>query len=211
MSSRGFSLVEVILTIVILAIVGGFTFHFLSTETRTYVEMERARRAHQEAAAIAERISRELRDSSGPVVCQATNLVSFMRAHPTPQDSDLYVAFRRSSGNVYRDSCSASPCSSNGPLMGAGVTALTCTVLPPGCTQNCGYQIGVSVNYEGRSQTYTLAVFPKNYPTRYVANSSTSDCNDTPPTGGGAREFCGRNFGNVPGSGGGGNYEDKIY
>jgi prepilin-type N-terminal cleavage/methylation domain-containing protein len=195
MNSRGFSLVEVIITIVILGIVGSFTFGFLSTQAQTYSEMQRARRAHQEAAQIAERISRELRDADGSVVCAASNLVSFMRAHVTPQDSDLYIAFRRSSGNLYRDSCSSAPCSQNGPLMGSGVTALTCTVISAGSTI-FGYRIGVSVNYEGRSQTYTLAVYPKNYPT------VPGDCAD-PPAPGVIREFCGRNFG--------GRYEDKIY
>lgn len=183
---RGFTLMEMVITIVILAIIGLFTFSFLSNLTQTYVTMGQKRGAHQEAANILERISRELRDAE--VVSVSGSAISFNIAHPVATDSssNLFVRFRLSGSDLYRDSGPSSGSYSVSKILGKGVTSFT--PIPSGTLpQNTALQVSLTVTSGGQTQTYVTGVCPKNYTT-------TGNCVFT----GAVRDF-------------GGCYEDRIY
>jgi prepilin-type N-terminal cleavage/methylation domain-containing protein len=181
---RGFTLMEIIITIVILSVIALFTFSFFVDLTKVYTSMESQRSIHQEAAYIVERISREIRDAKS--VSVSVNSVTFRRGHAiaTDSSSNVYVRFRLSGTDLYRDSGPLSPIYTVSKIIGRNITnfaAAPMGVLP----QNNVVQISVSVSQGGLTHSYGTYVCPKNY-------TATGSC-----------VFAGRDFG--------GCYEDRIY
>ena len=62
--NRGFTLIEMIIAIVVLGILGVFTFTFFGDYMNTYTQMRNRRSDHQEALYIIERITREFRNAN---------------------------------------------------------------------------------------------------------------------------------------------------
>lgn len=181
---RGFTLMEMIITIVILSVIALFTFTFFVDLTKVYTSMESQRGIHQEAAYIVERISRELRDAKS--VSVAGNSVAFLKSHVVATDAstNVYVRFRLSGTDLYRDSGPSSTSYTTSKIIGRNITNFT--VAPTGALpQNTFAQVAVSVSQGGLTQSYATNVCPKNYTT-------TGSC-----------IFTGRDFG--------GCYEDRIY
>jgi len=181
---HGFTLMEMIITIVILSIVALFTFSFFIDLTKVYTSMESQRTIHQEAAYIAERISREIRDAKS--VSVSAGSIAFTRGHAIATDSgsNLYVRFRLSGTDLYRDSGPSSSSYTVSKIIGRNITSFT--VAPTGILpQNTVAQVEISVSQSGLTQSYVTNVCPKNYTT-------TGNC-----------VFTGRDFG--------GCYEDRIY
>ncbi|MCX5813436.1 MAG: prepilin-type N-terminal cleavage/methylation domain-containing protein [Proteobacteria bacterium] len=181
---HGFTLMEMIITIVILSVIALFTFSFFINLTKVYTSMESQRTIHQEAAYIAERISREIRDAKSVTV--AGSIIAFQRSHAiaTDSSSNIYVRFRLSGTDIYRDSGTSSASYTVNKIIGRNITNFTVTptgVLP----QNAAVQVAVSVSQGGLTQNYVTNICPKNYTT-------TGNC-----------VFTGRDFG--------GCYEDRIY
>ena len=175
---------EMIITIVILSIVALFTFSFFIDLTKVYTSMESQRTIHQEAAYIAERISREIRDAKS--VSVSAGSIAFTRGHAIATDSgsNLYVRFRLSGTDLYRDSGPSSSSYTVSKIIGRNITSFT--VAPTGILpQNTVAQVEISVSQSGLTQSYVTNVCPKNYTT-------TGNC-----------VFTGRDFG--------GCYEDRIY
>lgn len=175
----GFTLLEIVITIVILGIVGVFTFAFFGDLTKTYKLMGTKRASHQEAAYVVERISRELRDAK--TILSANPSLQFLSAHGTAQDSNRYVMFCLSGGNIYRVSNvdESFPACTTGRLLCSNVTNFNVAA------NGDIYTIDVTVSIGGQTQRYATSVSPKNY-------TQTGDC-----------VFTGRDFG--------GCYEDKVY
>ena len=182
---RGYTLIEIVITIVILAILGIFTFSFFSNLTKTYSLMESQRGAHQEAAYTTERISRELRDAKSISISAGT--ISFQRAHQTGTDSNLYVRYRLSGTDLHRDSASDSGFTLNviDKIMGRNISAFIPSPAGSPVPVDTVLQIIVQAASGGQTQSYSTGVCPKNY-------TSTGSC-----------VFTGRDFG--------GCYEDVIY
>ncbi len=181
---HGFTLMEMIITIVILSVIALFTFSFFIDLTKVYTSMESQRNIHQEAVYIAERISREIRDAKSVTV--AGSSIAFQRSHAiaTDSSSNIYVRFRLSGADIYRDSGTSSASYTVSKIMGRNITSFT--VAPTGVLpQNAVAQIAISVTKGGLTQSYATYVCPKNY-------TVTGNC-----------VFTGRDFG--------GCYEDRIY
>jgi prepilin-type N-terminal cleavage/methylation domain-containing protein len=183
--NRGFTLIEIVITIIILSILGIFTFSFFSNLTKSYSLMKSQRGVHQEAAYAAERVSRELRDAKSIYISGST--ISFQRAHPTGTDSNLYVRYRLSGSDLHRDSASDAGFTLNviDKIMGRNVTAFTPSPSGSPVPNDTVLQIIVGVTSGGQTQSYSTDVCPKNY-------TSSGSC-----------VFTGRDFG--------GCYEDVIY
>lgn len=184
-SGRGFTLIEIIVTIVILGIVSIFTFSFFSNLAKTYNLMESQRGVHQEAAYILERISRELRDAESIYVSGSTIL--FQKAHPAGTDSNLYVRYRLAGTDLHRDSASDANFTTNVTdyIIGRNISVFTPSPAGLPVPQDTVLQITVGAAKDGQTQLYSTDVCPKNYTTS------------------GSCVFTGRDFG--------GCYEDAIY
>jgi prepilin-type N-terminal cleavage/methylation domain-containing protein len=181
---HGFTLMEMIITIVILSVIALFTFTFFIDLTKIYTSMESQRSIHQEAAYIAERISREIRDAKSVSITGSN--ISILRSHAIATDSgsNVYVRFRLSGTDLYRDSGPSGASYMVSKIIGRNITDFT--VAPTGILpQNAVAQVAVSISQSGLAQSYVTYVCPKNYTT-------TGSC-----------VFTGRDFG--------GCYEDRIY
>ena len=60
--SKGFTLIEMVLTVIVLTILSGFTFSVIWQYSRLYADTKGGY-VYGEAAAVLERMSRELRDA----------------------------------------------------------------------------------------------------------------------------------------------------
>lgn len=184
MKDKGFTLIEIIITIVILGIIGVFSFAFFGSLTKTYTDMGSKTKAHMEAAYAIERISRELRDAKAVNI--NNNIIDFERANAIGQDSNRYVKFYRSGNELYRDSAGDSGFTTNTTHNLIAKNVSTFTVLPNGTPVPLNQVITITIGVtSGESQTYTVDICPKNY-----AGSTSCD-------------FTGRSYG--------GCYEEKIY
>jgi prepilin-type N-terminal cleavage/methylation domain-containing protein len=181
---HGFTLMEMIITIVILSVIALFTFTFFIDLTKVYTSMESQRDIHQEAAYISERISREIRDAKS-VSISGSNIV-ILRSHAIATDSvsNVYVRFRLSGTDLYRDSGPSGAGYTVNKIIGRNITNFTAAptgILP----QNTAVQVAISLSQGSLTQSYVAYVCPKNY-------TATGSC-----------LFTGRDFG--------GCYEDRIY
>ncbi|HOP86081.1 MAG TPA: prepilin-type N-terminal cleavage/methylation domain-containing protein [Syntrophorhabdaceae bacterium] len=184
MKERGFTLIEIIITIVILSVIGVFSFSFFSHLTMTYTMTESKRTIHQEAVYALERISRELRDAKEVKV--NNNVIQFERAHATGQDSNKYIKFYKSATDLYRDSAGDSGFTTNTTHNIIAKNVSSFTVSPSGTPLPPDTEVTISLSItRGETQSYSVKVCAKNY-------SDTGTCT-----------FNGRSFG--------GCYEDKIY
>lgn len=181
-SRKAFTLIEIVITIVVLGIIGAFSFVFFTNLTQTYSILTEQSSAHQEAAYILERITRELRDAKNITV--SGNSISFERSNATPVDVNLYVRFRYVNPYLYRDSGASDGIYTVSKVTGKGVTAFTAS--PSGLlAKNTYLNISVTITQKNQSITYPSNICP--------ANLTTT----------GSYVFTERHFG--------GAYEDKIY
>ena len=158
---KGFTLIEMIITIVVLGILGVFTFTFFGNYMNTYTQMRDRRNMHQEAVYIIERISRELRDAStvtSPAAGTSTTL-SFQipsSALATGGDTSTSISYSLSGTQLNRTGNA-----SGSILMGDNMDAtngFSATAITSPVT-NC-YRITV----QRGTEIYTTAVCPKNIP-----------------------------------------------
>ncbi len=150
-TNRGFTLIEMIITIVVLGILGVFTFTFFGNYMNTYTMMRDRRSDHQEAFYIIERISRELRNAT---TVNSTNPLSFQLPSPgTPADTSTTVTYTLSGQQLSRTGNV-----SGSILMGDNINIFSTDPITSPVT-NC-YRITV----QRGTETYQTTVCPKNVP-----------------------------------------------
>ena len=104
-NNKGFTLIEIIIVIIVLAILSIFGFHFLSTGIHTYSMMEKQKGLFDQATMVMERISRELRDAntiSFPASGDTDSTLTFTTSNATAQDSDTSISFQLSGTTLQR-------------------------------------------------------------------------------------------------------------
>ena len=107
-ADSGFTLIEMISVIVVLAIVSIFGFSFLSNSARTYFTLKNESILYNEAATAMERMSREIRDArSIQQVVNSPGKIRVYKAHSTPQDTNMYVTFALNGNALQRGSNAA--------------------------------------------------------------------------------------------------------
>lgn len=145
---RGFTLIEMIITIVVLGILGVFTFTFFGNYMNTYTQMRDRRSDHQEAFYIVERIARELRNAT---TVTSTSPLVFQIPNPgTPADTSTTIQYSLSGTQLNR----------TGNVSGAiliGDNINTFSVTQP--VANCYY-----ISIQRGTETYQTTVCPKNVP-----------------------------------------------
>ncbi len=91
--SRGFTLVELIIVIVILGFIGVFIFQFLTSGMQTYVTVQRQKDLFDEAKLCLERMSREIRDAAQILVFTPNSDIQFEKSHNTAYDPATTITF----------------------------------------------------------------------------------------------------------------------
>ncbi len=164
MRDRGFTLIEMIITVAIAGILGLFTFSFLSNLSGTYATMETQTEVYQQGNYALERISRELRDaqpwvdSSGAThfLITENGTYTFMLSHATPADSGyMFVQYGTDGNRLYRASGPASR------TLATNVKSFTVSSETPGATPVL--TLTLTLGAGGQMQTFSTRVTPKNY------------------------------------------------
>lgn len=122
--NKGHTLIELSLVIVILGIIGVFTFLFVDRNIRTYLLMTNQGEIYQEASYALERITREMRDATYVHMC-GTGLLAFQKGNP--RNGEAVTWYSMSSSRLYRTSMSnwATPIS-DPKLMSENVESFRC-------------------------------------------------------------------------------------
>jgi hypothetical protein len=172
MDNKGFTLIEIVLIVVVMGILGGFTFAFIEHATLIYTMGTRQTMLYQEASYMMERVAREVRDAKSVLVSE--NAISIKKTHGTAFDPTLDVTFKLENGNLKRsgeiDQIIGTKVDSFTPSIG------TCTLL------NCLITIDLvmydskipkydpnDINHLSRKVSLTTSIVPKN------SNSSDTD------------------------------------
>jgi len=171
---RGFTLIEIITVIIVLAVLGLFTFSFLDQAIKTYTAGTRQRVIYQEASYIMERLTREMRDMSNLATCSEStfnNSFTFTRRHRTAEGVDnLAVTYRRDAGTniMYRDGSGGMP-----HIIGRNISLFRVVRGVSGSTPsacNCPFSVMLTLQTGDQSITLDTTVTPKN-----TGTSSYSD------------------------------------
>jgi len=98
MNSKGMTLIELIVVIVLLGIIGVFTFQFVGSSVETYIMVSNQAGLLAEAKPAMERMARDIRDAkiiTWPAAGGSGNLITFARTHATAYDSaDESITFQ---------------------------------------------------------------------------------------------------------------------
>ncbi|HUU41434.1 MAG TPA: prepilin-type N-terminal cleavage/methylation domain-containing protein [Desulfatiglandales bacterium] len=96
--SRGFTLIELIVVIIILGVVGVFTFQLLIGGVETYITIQKQKDLLDEATLCLERMSREIRDARQILAFTADSSIQFEKSHGTAYDSATTISFEYRAG-----------------------------------------------------------------------------------------------------------------
>lgn len=159
---KGFTLVEIVMVIVVLSILGLFTFSFLISNTRTYQIMRGQTELYQDGMYLMERISRDITDAWGT---DASCLNGFIKIHAS-RDATLCTKYSISGTSLFR----------NGKLIGSNITSFLqpndYNTQPPHTIsatleKDCGMPPDKAGVVPKCIVTLTTSVYPKNRTDRY--------------------------------------------
>jgi len=158
-NNKGFTLIEIIIVIIVLAILSIFGFHFLSTGIHTYSMMEKQKGLFDQATMVMERISRELRDAntiSSPTSGDTSYAhLTFTKSHGTLEETTTYDISFQLSGTTLRRIGSTTP---------ATVTLADNVVEGSIPFLNSSNEITITLTLESGEANITLRsyIYPKN-------------------------------------------------
>ncbi len=92
--SKGFTIIELIVVIIILGVVGVFTFQFLASGVQTYITMQKQKDLLDEAKLCLERMSREIRDAEQILAFTSNTSIQFEKSHGTTYDPVTTIEFQ---------------------------------------------------------------------------------------------------------------------
>jgi prepilin-type N-terminal cleavage/methylation domain-containing protein len=166
-SSKGFTLIEIIIVIVILSIVSAITIKFLADSLRIYTMTVNQKTLLDEGKLALERMCRDIRDAQNilvPAAGASNTLITFMRNNATAQDAaSESVTFQRNAGNSTLEKVKNSPAATS--RMADNVNTFTVT-RGAAATNNLN-EITLALNLllaTGENVTLQTRVYPKNLP-----------------------------------------------
>ena len=164
-SSKGFTLFEIIVVMVILSIVAAISIYFVVNSLKVHTMTVNQKVLFDEGKLALERMCREIRDArviTLPAAGGSGSLITFTRTHATAQDSaDESITFQLTGSTL--EKVKASPAATSS--MAGNVSAFTVT---RGATDD---EIKIVLNLSlvsGENVTLQTKVYPKN-----LAESST--------------------------------------
>jgi prepilin-type N-terminal cleavage/methylation domain-containing protein len=152
---RGFTLIEFIIVIVILAFVSGITIKFLTDSLRVYTMTVNQKTLFDEGKLALERICRDIRDARSITGTTATS-ITFVRNNATVQDvAAETIIFQRNAGASTLEKVKASPVVTS--TLASNVSAFAVT----NATNEIQLQITLQLA-SGENVTLQTKVYPKN-------------------------------------------------
>jgi prepilin-type N-terminal cleavage/methylation domain-containing protein len=166
-SQKGFTLIEIIIVIIILAIVAGISIKFLVDGMRVYTMTVNQKTLFDEGKLALERMCRDIRDAqsiSVPVAGGSGNVITFIRNNATAQDgASETITFQRNAGNSTLEKVKTAPAATS--RMADNVTTFTVT-RGAAATNNLN-EITLVLNLllaTGENVILQTRVYPKNLP-----------------------------------------------
>jgi prepilin-type N-terminal cleavage/methylation domain-containing protein len=153
--SKGFTLIEIIIVIVILSIVSGITIKFLIDSLKIYTMTVNQKTLFDEGKLALERMGRDIRDARSITSVTASS-ITFERTNATAQDSaGESITFRWNGGTNPLEKVKAG----TGYPMASNITAFTVT----NATNEIQLQLTLQLT-SGENVTLQTKVYPKNLP-----------------------------------------------
>jgi len=104
-SFGGYTIIEIVMVIVLIALLAAFSMQAIimatgtyTTATRDYLEL------YQEGKLAMEKMVREIRDTNPGRIIIGANSISFTKHHITPKDNSLAIQFAQSGNTIERQS-----------------------------------------------------------------------------------------------------------
>jgi hypothetical protein len=184
---KAFTLIETVAVIVVLSVLGLFTFFFVEYAIKTYLIGSKERMIYQEASYIMERITRELRDAEvAQPQAGGRELRIRQKSHLTPMDNNISdISFTWVGLDLVRTSNNV------GRVMGTNVSGFTVTLLSglsqcDDSTPNCYLAITLTLydssiplaEVSAKTVTLRTTVSPKNLRTGYTGRCFNGDYED---------------------------------
>ena len=152
---RGFTLIEIIVVIVILAIVSGITVKFVIDGLRIYTMTVNQKTLFDEGKLALERMCRDIRDARSITGVTASS-ITFVRDDATAQDiAGETIIFQRNAGANTLEKVKGSPASTS--TMASNVTAFAVA----NATNEIQLQLTLQLT-SGENVTLRTKVYPKN-------------------------------------------------
>jgi prepilin-type N-terminal cleavage/methylation domain-containing protein len=168
---KGFTMIELVTVIVVLSILGLFTFSFIDNAIRTYILVREQSALYADGAYIMERITRELSDATvviNPAAESSSSTLKFAKAH-TGVDPSTTVTFQQNDRNLER----------NGTLIGKNIRTFNVTRHRPDVTLDETIEVAIELNSPGDTSIPSFVlrtkITPNNYPGDYTGRSFNGD------------------------------------
>ena len=165
--SKGFTLIEIIIVIVILSIVSAITIKFLFDSLRIYTMTVNQKTLFDEGKLALERMCRDIRDAqsiSVPAAGGSGTAITFVRTNATAQDgASETITFQRNAGNSTLEKVKTTPAATS--RMADNVNTFTAT-RGAAATNNLN-EITLALDLRlgtGENVTLQTKVYPKNLP-----------------------------------------------
>lgn len=160
-TEEGFTLIEIIASVVILSIVSGITLSFMVSSVKLYATTMNQKALFEEAKLALERMCREIRDAKAilsPAAGASASSLTFLRTHATAQDSANETITLRLTGTTL-EKVKTAP-STVSPLADR---VSTFTVTRGATEDEIKIVLGLSLS-TGENITLQTKVYPKNLP-----------------------------------------------
>ncbi|MDD5009422.1 MAG: prepilin-type N-terminal cleavage/methylation domain-containing protein [Syntrophorhabdaceae bacterium] len=172
-NKKGFTMIELVTVIVVLSILGLFTFSFIEHASKTYLLGKGQSALYLEGVYIMERITRELSDATRvtnpATVGSSSSTLTFDKAHPTPIDPSTTVKFEKSGGNLLRNSI----------VIGNNINNFSVTRNTASGTGDETITVALELTSPTDSSiplfSITTKITPNNYPGGYTGRSFNGD------------------------------------
>jgi prepilin-type N-terminal cleavage/methylation domain-containing protein len=160
--SKGFTLIEIIIVIVILSIVSGITIKFLIDSLKIYTMTVNQKTLFDEGKLALERMCRDIRDArtiTTPASGVSGNTIFFQRTNAAAQDgANESITFQRNIGNSTLEKVKTSPAATS--RMADNVSSFTVT---RGAAGNDEITLVLTLTLgTGENVTLQTRVYPKN-------------------------------------------------
>jgi prepilin-type N-terminal cleavage/methylation domain-containing protein len=167
---RGFTLIEIIVVIVILAIVSGITIKFLVDSLRIYTMTVNQKTLLDEGKLALERMCRDIRDGRSittPVAGGSGSTITFLRTNLTVQDVvDESITFRLNlTDNTILEKVKSSPAANSAMAFNVATTPPAFSVTRGQVATNNENEITIQLNLalgSGENVNLQTKVYPKN-------------------------------------------------
>lgn len=158
--NKGFTVIEIVTVIVVLSILGLFTFSFIDSATRTYMLIKEQSVFYADGTYLMERITRELSDAwkvTNPAAGSSSSTLGFDKTHTGVIDPSTTVCFQQDNRNLLR----------NGTLIGTNIHTFNVTRGATDGTVTVTLELNSLSDPSIPPFVLTTTIIPNNYPGDY--------------------------------------------